>query len=96
MFKNTGSGLKIPTLFSGYHHQQEAEPRFVGHVANITVTVGREAVLSCSVTDLQDYKERPPRIIIIKTRCCYKTVNFVTAASQKGVCITQGKSHKII
>jgi hypothetical protein len=66
MFKNTGSGLKIPTLFSGYHHQQEAEPRFVGHVANITVTVGREAVLSCSVTDLQDYKERPPRIIITK------------------------------
>ena len=53
------AGLKFPTLFSGYHHQQEAEPRFVGHVANITVTVGREAVLSCSVTDLQDYKEGP-------------------------------------
>jgi hypothetical protein len=29
-------------------------------------------------------------------RCCYKTVDFATVASQNGVCITQGKCHKII
>jgi hypothetical protein len=29
-------------------------------------------------------------------RCCYKTVDFATAASQDGVCITQGKCHKMI
>ncbi len=27
-------------------------------------------------------------------RCCYKTVNFATAASQNGVCITQRKGPK--
>jgi hypothetical protein len=25
--------------------------------------------------------------------CCYKTVDFAMAASQNGVCITQGKCH---
>jgi hypothetical protein len=29
-------------------------------------------------------------------RCCYKTVDFSTAAPQNGVFITQGKCHKII
>jgi hypothetical protein len=29
-------------------------------------------------------------------RCCYKTVDFATAASQNGVCITQGNCHKMI
>jgi hypothetical protein len=31
-----------------------------------------------------------------KLRCCYKTVDFATAASQNGVCITQGKFPKMI
>jgi|688.fasta_scaffold529603_1 hypothetical protein len=29
-----------------------------------------------------------------KKRCCYKTVDIATAASQNGVCIHQGKCHK--
>jgi hypothetical protein len=28
--------------------------------------------------------------------CCYKTVDFKTTASQNGVCITEGKCHKMI
>jgi hypothetical protein len=28
--------------------------------------------------------------------CWYKTADFATAASQNGVCITQGKCHKMI
>ena len=31
-------------------------PQFVGLVNNVTVVVGREAILSCSVTKLRDYK----------------------------------------
>ena len=32
------------------------EPQFVGLVQNVTVVVGREAILSCSVTKLRDFK----------------------------------------
>jgi hypothetical protein len=32
----------------------------------------------------------------MKIWCCYKTVDFATATSQNGVCITQGKCHKMI
>lgn len=31
-------------------------PRFVGPVVNVTVPLGREAVLSCSVENLATYK----------------------------------------
>ena len=34
----------------------EFEPQFVGDVQNVTVVVGREAILSCSVTKLRDFK----------------------------------------
>jgi len=32
----------------------------------------------------------------IHKRCCYKTVDFATAASQNGICITQGNCHETI
>lgn len=31
-------------------------PDFAGPIKNVTVAIGREAVLSCSVTDLGHYK----------------------------------------
>lgn len=34
----------------------EADPDFVGPIQNVTVAVGREAVLSCTVTDLGTYR----------------------------------------
>ena len=35
---------------------EDFEPEFVGDVHNVTVVVGREAVLSCSVMKLNDFK----------------------------------------
>lgn len=35
---------------------RDAEPDFAGPIQNVTVALGREAVLTCSVTDLGDYK----------------------------------------
>ncbi|XP_037292449.1 lachesin-like [Manduca sexta] len=35
---------------------RDAEPDFAGPIENVTVALGREAVLTCSVTDLGDYK----------------------------------------
>ena len=35
---------------------EDFEPEFLGDVQNVTVVVGREAVLSCSVTKLRDFK----------------------------------------
>ncbi len=37
-----------------------------------------------------------PHIKLLFRWCCYKTVDFATAASQNCVCITQGKCHKMI
>lgn len=31
-------------------------PDFIGPIKNVTVAIGREAILSCSVTDLGHYK----------------------------------------
>lgn len=31
-------------------------PQFTGPIDNVTVALGREAILSCSVTDLGNYK----------------------------------------
>ena len=35
---------------------RDMEPQFVGLVHNVTVVVGREAILSCQVTKLRDFK----------------------------------------
>ena len=35
---------------------EDFEPEFLGTVDNVTVVEGREAVLSCSVTRLRDFK----------------------------------------
>lgn len=35
---------------------RDAEPDFIGPIENVTVALGREAVLTCSVSDLGDYK----------------------------------------
>lgn len=35
---------------------RDAEPNFVGPIENVTVALGREAVLTCSVSDIGDYK----------------------------------------
>ncbi len=35
-------------------------------------------------------------VVAINYGCCYKTVDFGMAASKNGVCITQGKCHKMI
>lgn len=35
---------------------RDAEPDFLGPIENVTVALGREAVLTCSVSDLGDYK----------------------------------------
>lgn len=37
---------------------RDVEPDFVGPIENVTVALGREAVLTCSVSDLGDYKVR--------------------------------------
>lgn len=42
-----------PALVAPY---TDADPDFTGPIQNVTVAVGREAVLSCSVTDLGQYK----------------------------------------
>ncbi|XP_023336341.1 protein amalgam isoform X2 [Eurytemora carolleeae] len=47
--------ISLPVI-SLQGHQYEAEPRFINSVKNMTVSVGREAILSCSVVNLQDYK----------------------------------------
>ena len=36
--------------------QAKAKPQFLGSVPNVTVAVGRDAVLPCIVKNLQDYK----------------------------------------
>ncbi|CAH2267264.1 jg14731 [Pararge aegeria aegeria] len=35
---------------------RDVEPNFVGPIENVTVALGREAVLTCSVSDIGDYK----------------------------------------
>lgn len=35
---------------------RDSEPNFVGPIENVTVALGREAVLTCSVSDIGDYK----------------------------------------
>lgn len=37
---------------------RDAEPDFLGPIENVTVALGREAVLTCSVSDIGDYKVR--------------------------------------
>lgn len=37
---------------------RDAEPDFLGPIENVTVPLGREAVLTCSVSDIGDYKVR--------------------------------------
>jgi hypothetical protein len=62
-----------------------------------------EKVNTCPVVFLFEeqcvgiYNERRSAVIPkFKLRSCYKTVDFATAASQNGVCITRGKFHKMI
>lgn len=38
----------------------DADPDFTGPIQNVTVAVGREAVLTCSVTELGHYKVSIP------------------------------------
>lgn len=35
---------------------RDAEPDFIGPIENVTVALGKAAVLTCSVSDLGDYK----------------------------------------
>jgi len=56
VFSNIVTVLVIlPLTYSG-SLGEDFEPEFLGSVHNVTVVVGREAVLSCSVTKLKDFK----------------------------------------
>ena len=48
--RNQSKILLLGSLGEGF------EPQFLGEVQNVTVVLGREAVLSCSVMKLNDYK----------------------------------------
>ena len=37
----------------------EGDPDFAGPISNVTVALGREAILTCSVTQLAHYKVMP-------------------------------------
>lgn len=41
---------------SGYQPYRPSLPRFVGPVRNVTVALGKEAVLQCAVENLGDHK----------------------------------------
>ena len=49
-----------------------------------------------SPDSLSPQQHTHPSLPTFCQRCCYKTVDFATAASQNGVCKTQGKCHKMI
>ena len=59
----------ISKLFVG-SFGEDLSPQFVGSVHNITVVLGREAVLSCSVARLKDYKVMWTKVRIITIFCC--------------------------
>nr|CAH0101104.1 unnamed protein product [Daphnia galeata] len=42
-----------------------AEPHFSESIRNVTVPLGREAVLSCVINNLADYKKRQPAAKIL-------------------------------
>lgn len=60
----------VPVVKSSIRHQttsplsrvgptvslRDSEPDFLGPIENVTVAIGREAVLTCSVLDLGDFK----------------------------------------
>lgn len=73
MLANPGAGsLRITT---------DLDPDFSKAIGNITVPIGREAVLSCSVTNLGPYKVNV-YYLVIKRKFINKCLNLV----RYGIC----------
>ena len=61
-------------IWLGYGYNRNDKPMFLSTVPNITVSAGREAVLSCSVSNLNDYKVR----FVCNMECLLYNRNFNT------------------
>ncbi|CAL4226435.1 unnamed protein product, partial [Meganyctiphanes norvegica] len=48
--------IYFPTLYGVYSQEDDGLPQFLEQVPNITVTVGRDALLSCTVEKLKNFK----------------------------------------
>lgn len=65
--------LKFSSLFTSIFFVPESLfPRFVEPVPNVTVTVGRDALLACVVEDLRGYKVMTQRIEEMPQAICFE------------------------
>ena len=59
-----------------------SDPMFAGPINNVTVNVGREAVLECHVNNLGQYKVWRALVPILKTYKALRQVGWLKAADQ--------------